>query len=446
MYGLFKKLVTKMYRNESELIDNSFRKSQDYFILQIIFTTMFSILTGGVYLAGFAVYLKASDILIGYISILPNLCGILMFAGGAVVERFHNKKKVVILLVVVSKTIICSVILIPFYVPQKLQGGVLFLLLAIAFTLQGLNGVVTNNWLISILPNNIRGRYFAVRQSFSLAVSVALPLATGVLIDSFHDKYMGFLILFCSGLFMMIIELYTYVNIDEPQIEHIYSDGIKLYDMIVLPLKNREFTGYVLYMFVFYVILYISCSFTQVFLIRYLKLPYTFISLMLVFVSLLQILCYRVWGKICDTKGNSFVLFASIWFFIGDMFCWSLMSSGTAYVVMPIDYVFSAIANSGFAVGAFNRRYSIVPEKGRMLYDGFYSTAIGIAFLLGPFIGSIIQQHINSIDFVRNHIPFAEFRLLYMISCLGVVLLQVAQVIIRRLPVKPNAGQDSLNP
>lgn len=422
----FKKLTQKfIYQDDPELLLNPYKKSQDYYILQAIFGTIFGLLTGGVFLSGFAVYLGASDEVVSYLNLIPSICGIFLVIGGIFMENVHSKKKTAIALSIFSKLLICIVITIPLFVPEDYRQQVLLAVLVIAYTIQALNGLIINKWFISVVPANIRGRYFAVRQSFAISVNVILPLASGWFMDIIKDKYFGFVVLFSIGLVAMIVEAVAFGNIDEPEVESMERNKIKFIDVVRLPLQNREFCVFTLTLFIFYVFLYFSASFTNVYMIRYLKLSYTVINLISIFSAVLQIFILRVWGRLSDKFGHQYVMNASIWFFAGEMLLWSIASKSTLIIFIPAACVFSAVANSGFVVGAFNRRYTIIPEKGRMIYDGFYSAVIGIALIIAPILGGRVKTILASNDFAAGIIQFGEFRALYMITSIGIIALQV---------------------
>jgi len=426
MRNIFKKLTQKIiYQNDAELLFNPYKKSQDYYILQAVFATIFSLLTGGVFLAGFAVYLGASDEVVSYLNLIPSICGIFLVIGGIFMENVHYKKKTTITLCIFSKLLICSVITIPLFVPGDYRQQVLLAVLAVAYILQALYGLIINKWFISVVPVNIRGRYFAVRQSFAISVNVVFPLAAGWFMDTIQDKYLGFVVLYSLGLVVMAVEAFAFGNIDEPEVESMERNKIKLIDVIRLPLHNKEFCSYTITLFIFYIFLYFSCSFTNVYFIRYLKLPYTVINLISILSAVLQIFMLRVWGKLSDKFGHQFVMNLCIWFFAGETLVWSVATKSSIIAFIPFACIFSAAANSGFAVGVFNRRYMIIPEKGRMIYDGFYSAVIGIALLVAPILGGIIKTMLASSAYISANIQFGEFRVLYMMTSVGIIALQV---------------------
>lgn len=71
-------------------------KARKSFIRQIVFGTAFTFLTGGVFLSGLAIYMGASDILVSYISMITNICGVSILFFSGIIERFHRDRKSVV--------------------------------------------------------------------------------------------------------------------------------------------------------------------------------------------------------------------------------------------------------------------------------------------------------------------------------------------------------------
>jgi len=422
----FRKLVVQWtYHNDEGLINSPYRKSMDFFIIQVIFGTAFAILTGGTYMAGFAIYMGASDELVSYIPIIGSISGIFLVFSGIFLERFSNRRKLVVTFNFIIKPMLVSTIFIPLIIPKSMQVATLFIILLIAYTLNSLMGMAINSWFVKVIPINIRGRYFAMRQIFAVLVSAILPLLAGYILDIMLDQYMGFAILFVMAFIFMFCENYAFWNIEDTIVENFGRGNVKLYDIFRIPLKDKEFMEYTIKLVVFHLALYLSASYVQVYMIRYLKLPYTFISSMAVMDAIIQIFIYTRWGRLGDIKGHKYVMELSMWFFVIHMAAWAITSHKTMYFFIPMSYLFSAIANSGFALGTFNSRYDIIPEKGRNLYDAFYTAVIGLTLLIAPWIGGQFKGVLAQSSFVANNLEFGEFRIIFAISAIGIAALQV---------------------
>lgn len=395
------------------------------FNTQVVFGTSFTFLTSGVFLSGLAMYMGASDLLVSYISMISNICGISILLFSSLIERFRSFKKITIGLTVFSKLATLLIVLIPLLIPAGLQIVVFIPMMVIAFTLQAQTTVVLNNWMVTFVDEKKSGRYIAGRQTLVLVVTVILSLAGGRLMDAVSGRYIGFFILFSAALFMAVIEVAVLFRI--PDVEQHKPMGKKssFPDMIRVPMKSRRFLVFVVYIFLFYLMLSIADSFTVVYMMRYLKLSYIATTAMQMLISLPQIFLLGIWGKISDKRGHQFALTASIWFFIGETLFLALSNSHNLYIFIPAAFLFASVANAGFMVSVFNRRYELMPRDGRILFDNFFSAAVGLAFILGPVIGGAVKHLLESSSWVKGAIQFGNIRLLYVVSTVAIIILQI---------------------
>ncbi len=88
-------------------------------------------------------------------------------------------------------------------------------------------------------------------------------------------------------------------------------------------------------------------------------------------------------------------------------------------------FIIASAANAGFIVAVFNRRYELIPKTNRILYDNFYTAAVGVATILGPLIGGAIKNLLESSVALTGAMEFAGIRLLYVVSTIGILLLQI---------------------
>lgn len=400
-------------------------KAGQAFHLQIVFGTACTFLTGGVFLSGFAMYMGASDLLVSYISMITNICGVTILFFSRLIGRFRSFKKITISLTVLSKLATTSLVLIPLFVPKVWQITVFVPLMLVAFTLQAQTTVVLNNWLVTFVDAKQSGKYIARRQTFVLLVTVLLSFVGGRVLDTVSGAYIGFAILFGVALCMSLIEVAVLLSIPDAVQQEATCDKIGFSGMLRVPLHCRPFLRFVIYIFLFYLSLSIADSFTVVYMMRYLGLSYTATTLLQMLISLPQLFLLGAWGKISDKRGHQFALKLSIWFFVGETLFMALSTSENLYAMIPIAFIFAAVGNSGFVVSVFNRRYELMPMEGRILYDNFYSAAVGLAFILGPVLGGVIKQGLETIGALASILQFGNIRLLYVVSTVSIVLLQL---------------------
>lgn len=407
-------------------------KALNYFLIQTTFATAFTYLTSGVFLSGLAIQMDASDVLISYLSIIVNICGILILVFSAFLERFTSRKRLTICLTILSRIATIIIVLIPAFAPKSIRIALFVFVVIVAFTLQAQTTVVLNQWMFSFMDEKKSGRYISLRQTFTLIVTVVLSVASGWWMDSVQEEYWGIAILFLIAFFMSICEIILLIRTPDSEKYRPSGYRCRFRDLVVLPLKNRNFIGFVLYVFLFYLLLYISDSFTMVYIMKYLALPYKMVNAMYLIISLPQIFLLSIWGKISDRLGHRFSLTVSIWLFAGETFFMFFTGSGNWYLFIPVAFFISSVANAGFVIAVFNRRYELIPESNRIVYDNFYTAVIGLGFILGPMIGGAVKSLLETLPVTVNRTDFLSIRTLYIISTVGIILLQIIYLLSQR--------------
>ncbi len=401
-------------------------KPAKYFYSQMGFGTAFTYLTSGVFLSGLAILMGASDVLVSYISVITTISGVLILAFAAFMERFRSRKRLTIRLTALSKLATLFIVAIPAIIPAGLRLAVFIPAVAAAFTLQAQATVALNNWMIVFIDEKKRGRYISLRQTLALIVTVALSVSGGYLMDAMQGAYIGFVLIFLAAFAMGIVEVVLLSRIPDHTAPAASEKRHKLYDAIRLPLQSRPYLIFVAYIALFYLTLNVADSFTMVYMMRYLALPYQLTTALYMLISLPQIVLLGIWGRISDKRGHDFVLKSSIWFFTGETLFMALAAPQSYQIFIPIAFLFASIANAGFTVSVFNRRYELIQNENRIIYDNFYTAAIGVGTILGPLIGGALKYMLEFDGVLASIMPFAGIRLLYIASTIGILLLQIS--------------------
>lgn len=425
----------------SDLLDS---KPLIYFFVQTAFGTSFTYLTSGVFLSGLALLMGAGDTLVSYLSIVVNICGVLTLLFSGLMERFQSRKRVTIGLTVLSRLATLCIVAIPAIIPKETQLIVLVPLVLIAFTLQAQTTVVLNQWMLTFMDERKSGGYISLRQTLTLGVTVVLSVTSGYWMDHVGGRYIGFVILFAIATLMGLFEILLLAKTPDSAPYWTVSRGGGFRAIMSLPLKNRRYTGFVLYILAFYLLLYVSDSFTMLYMMKYLALPYQTVTMLYMIMSLPQIILLGIWGRISDKKGHQFVLRTSIWLFAGETLFMAFSTQQTWFVFIPLAFFVASIANAGFVISVFNARYELMPKENRIVYDNFYSAAIGVGFILGPMLGGMIKRSLESNSIVMNAMPFANIRILYLISTIGILALQIG-LAYKRTKEKSKPRTDSLS-
>ena len=325
-----------LYSRDPALTGSPARRSMDLLILQTAFFSAFSVFTGGIYLTGYLLFVGAPDYLVSYVPVLGNVCSILLVLFSTFVDRQEYRKKVTILFSILSKVLLFLLAWVPFVYTGSCDYLLVFLLLAAGQTAAAVSSLAYNIWYNALVPEEIRGRYFSARQLPALLVSLLLPVAAGKLLDSAHKPYYGFALLFTLGAVCGGLEVLSLSRIEDVRVGRLPQKA-GVFRALLIPLKNREFMRYTLTLCAFYLFLYLSASFNQVYLVKYLGMSYTEVSACSLITSALQLLVfYRFWGRFNDMMGAGLTLQLSIGLYAVESMCWVLAGEGSVRLIYPL--------------------------------------------------------------------------------------------------------------
>lgn len=409
-------IVILIYRNDTQLLTYPGKKNRDLFIRQAIFGTVFGTLTGGVFLTGIFIEMDTADAIMGYLPMIGSIAGILVIFAGLIIERLKSRKKYIIVLNIIAKSLIVATVWIPKFVPKNIAPFLMIGCVFLGFSVSSFMGMAINSLLVDVVDEKIRGRYIGVRQIFALIVTATLPVIAGRFLDVSTDRYLTFSILYTIAWFFMWLETHSFAMMKEPTFKPIGKKNLKFRDIILVPIKNKPFMKMMGFLMFFYFTWFLSMSFASVYQIKYLKLSYTFLTIGTTINALLQMLYYPMWGKFLDKYGPVFTRNVAITLYCLHALIYVFLTKETAYVGMVFLWLNASFMGPAWMLGVFNTKYTVIPAEGRSLYDGFYTSVIGITILLGPTIGNVIRNIIinNNVSIVE----FSQFRLMFLLTFL----------------------------
>ena len=413
-----------VYGNDNELLFHPQRKSMDGFLRQAVCNTTYGILVGGVFLSGYLIYLGMSDKALSYLASLQMICGMFMVLFVPWLDKRCRRRRLMISICLVSRAFQISIIFVPLLLPEQLKQYVVVLCLFLGALVAAINDIVFNTWFAAVIPDAVKGRFFSIRQSIGVVVSLGVSLLASAVMDAFQKaQYTVFAVVYGVAALVTVFEVLALRQVEDVELKP-SAQRIHLWDVVRVPASNRDFMWYMLLCCLLYLFWFLSTSFSSAFQLKYLKMSYTYINIVGALRYLLQIfIFYKVWGLICDKIGSSFALFCSILFHITDCLLWACMSSETVQVVYPFMSVLGAVGQTGFGVALFNRRYELIPEKGKVIYETFFSATIGATVLISPFLGGLLRDFFATTPVAQ--MEFGNIRAVYVVSAVLMVFLQM---------------------
>ncbi|MBI4640783.1 MAG: MFS transporter [Candidatus Tectomicrobia bacterium] len=384
------------------------------------FSSALVTLTGGVFLTGFALLLGANSLQIGLIAAFPHLANLLQLVGSYIIERTGARQRFCILTSLLGRPLWMIIALLPFISLPFIEDrkvSIFLLLLALINFFASLHGVSWLSWIASIVPTEIRGRYFGKRTMVMSAASMALGFAGGQFLDQWNQAHpeniqLGFAVIFGFGVICGLISTVYYWLIPEPEIpESQRHETFK--SLMKLPLQDHRYKKLLLYQIYWQIAMGFAGPFFSVYMLQ-LNLSYTFIALMNVVSSLASISAMKWWGEVADRYGNKPILtlilvgkgiFPLLWLF----------THPTSYTLFVIVHLMSVL-DGGMGLCSSNLLLRVTPDEHRSIFLAFSAAVVGIGGVFAPTVGGALATALKDVHFTLGPIVLEQFKFLFLLS------------------------------
>lgn len=406
------------YSNEP-LVEKDYEYSRKMSIFEGCTARAVFNLTSGAFLAGYASYLGADDAFNGVIGAIPVLAGVMSILSPIYFEKRDKRKLQVVILNFLHRFILGLMGFIPMIVSGGTSALVMLAgLYMTAYMAVSFGNPASNALLIDITPANIRGRYFSKREASLLAFGTLFTLILGRVMDYYRaaeNEYGGFLITFSVILVLSACNAFFWSRIKEPDTRRSKAT-YNIRQIITIPLKNAGFRKIIIFFILYNIGLQIGGPFFSVYMVTGLKLDYTYIMIMGMLSTIVNVLIVRVWGKIADSKSWSFVLTYSILLLGISHFNWIFVNHSTYFILVPLLHIVSGSAWAGIGISTFNIQFIYSPENGRTVYTGFNAALGGLMGFFGTLAGSALLGVFDMLGLHIADFTIGGMQMLFSIS------------------------------
>jgi len=348
-------------------------------------------LTSGAFLAGYASFLGADDAFNGIIGAIPVLAGFMSIISPIYFEKTDRRKLIVTILNFMHRFILGLMVIIPLIAAEKSSRlALLAAFYMVSYMAISLNNPAASSILIDLTPERIRASYLSKREACLLAAGMVFSLVLGKVMDIYKadgNEYGGFVVTFCVIILMAFGNAFFWIRIKEP-VTNRQKNIYNLKQIIAIPLKDQAFRKIIIFFMLYNIGLQVGNPFFSVYMVTGLKLDYTYITIMGMISTGVNVLLVRVWGRIADKKSWNFVLTYSTMTLGICHFLWFFVNSMTAFILVPLLHILGGVAWAGIGISTFNIQYIYSPENGRTVYTGFNAALGGCMGFLGTLAGS----------------------------------------------------------
>ena len=351
-------------------------------------------LTSGVFLAGFAVALDASNFMIGVLAAIPFLVQFLQLPAVLLVERLRRRR----VLSVVTSAIARIFILAVAATPLLPHGAAIMAVAALVAINQGFSavaGCAWNSWMRDVIPERIYGRFFSRRNFATTGLSMVLSLSAGVLIAAWkrrfpsNDAY-AYSALFVVGGLFGLLGVYILARTPEPPMTPV-TEKFHPYRLLTEPFHDGNFRRLIAFLATWSFSVNLASPFLTVYMLRTLGLPMSRVVLFNVISQVCNLAFLNVWGRLGDRYGSQSVLQVASPLFLACLLVWSV--TGQPYLgemllpLLVLLHMLMGVATGGVALATGTIAMKLSPIGRATSYLAANSVVTSISASLASLAG-----------------------------------------------------------
>ncbi len=404
IYMVNKKFLNRFKRNNT--------KSQILFIIDSLVINGAYLITGGIFLSGYAIYLGAGDFLTALLNSGTHYATILSLLSFFLLEKRAKRKNLLLTLNIISRTLMVIIAILPMIFRNNTINLILITIFVIASEIVwGIYRIGWTVWMMTTVPKESKTEYIYSRTFYTRLFMSVISVLVGFVLDIFNKSYTGFLVIFAFSYILSLLDVYILKQIDEPEYKISGEVSLNLKKFFE-PVHIKEYRSFLIFIFLFYLGYTMATSFTPTYMIRYLVIDYKYISIFSFISQGVMIVTNPYWSKIERAKGFGFTICAGAFFTISPLLILSFVTKDT-WILLFLSNITAGIGMGGFT-SLFTYRYEIMPDDDRTIYEGWYYFSFGLSVLIAPFMGKLVIDMIP--EFTTSIFQHSQIQLLNLIS------------------------------
>ena len=389
-----------------------------------------AIITGPVF-TGLALWmgLRASDIAL--VASIAAFAGLAQPFSFLIAAKMRNQKRFIIVLGLLEITLMCCVVLVPFFLGTGRLRFTLAALAALGGTLCGnLVAPLFNSWFSTILPEESRARMMGKRLILVNIAAMAVGYAAGQIIDFTGGSHWGFAVPYVMAWLVGAGGYFVLLRIPFPSILKVEGD-ISLNRALILPLKHRQFRNLLIFYLTLVLAALIADPFYNVFMIRDLGISYATIGILNVVVLSIGVMGYRLWGSVAARFGSKPVLGLLMIPRMILPLLWFILSPANYHLYIYLIMIANGLVFSGLNVAINTLLFGSIPESGdKAAYFAVWAVTSSLVNALSTAVGGMISRSLADFHFAIGRLDIGNIKVTFLLS--GILMI-VPAILWRRV-------------
>ena len=407
-------------------------------------------LAGGTFLATLMSHSGISDANIGIITSLLSFAALTQLF---LINFFKRIKKYKFLVTVTAlqRILFAALYFVPLLMINDISKAVLIVLMYfIGQVFVQIGTPASQDWIASLVPSRLRGKYFSIKDSVAVFVVSSLMLICGMILDYFKkvNIFTGFIIIGVIIFILTVINVVALSLMKEPKLSYVNQDGKEMHGRLAKKAKEKvpadkgqsilseikeavhdrkyrkAFAIQCLYTLAFY----ICAPFNSSYMINDLALPYTFIMLVSFIFNLYRIYIMPRLGRMADKHGMGKLLRYTLFSLGLNFLTVAFMMPFNAYPMYILATFFGSTAWAFVGIGLFGIQLDFYRSEKRMIWLTLTSSVSGLFGFLVSVIGGTVLDRLQKLElFLFGYKIYAQ----QVLNLIGFLIILCAVIFIR---------------
>ncbi|MEX2690446.1 MAG: MFS transporter [Candidatus Njordarchaeum guaymaensis] len=384
----------KFNLNPKETLSNDeIKEGLSLLKLDGIFSQSMSILLSGTFTVPLLLLLGANRFHIGLLSFIISLSSFTQLLSPIIANKFYSRKKVSVLFSLLTRLFLLalSISLILGFITNIF---ILLIFFSFFYLLANISSGTFSFWMLDLVPNDIRGSYFASRTKTSMLIGSLIGLSVALYIGYFitDEKiiYYSFIILLAA--ILGLIGVFFLANVPEPKFKNLEAFSINGMKNL---LKVKNIRIHHTAMFLLYLAMGISTPFFIYYLIAILGFDTITVFIVTMTSQFVTIFLLPKWGFLVDKYGVKPVLRLSSFIMISTLLLWPFTTlpgrHPLSLLIVFVIYILMGLALGGLNLSSGLIAYKLVENNGAHYEMPLNNITISLGTAIGAVIGSILS-------------------------------------------------------
>lgn len=387
--------MVKWFPTKEKLGEGDVHKALRMLVMDGVCSQVLGNLTGGVFLVAFALYLGASNAVIGLLSAMGPLTQILQLPAIFLVEKVGNRRSLVVLSSLFSRLFWFFTALIPFMIAEPYRLPLVVLSVFVYFALGSISGCAFNSWLRDVVPESSIAGFLARRMSFSMAVGVLMSVFAAVGIDRFTTHFDNpitlYSVIFCVGATAGWIGVWSLSQIPEPRL--VPSPPANPFKVLSEPFHDTNFRKLLIFLGSWNFAVNLAAPFYTVYMIKRNGLSVTVVLGLTILSQVLNVFFFHLWGRLADRFSNKSVLAVAGPMVMISIVLWplttTLNNSWFSLGLLMIIHALAGISTAGVTLCTGGIALRAAPRGRATAYLATNSLVSGSAATIAPILAGL---------------------------------------------------------